>query len=126
MAEISGVVLPVYDIKDFSKLSIPFKCIATDVGTGKAVVLDQGEIVTAIRSSMAIPSIFTAIDYKDTKLVDGGVVRNFPVRDVMDMGANYTIGENYRMLAQQNQTFGKQDNNNLILSFYHERFKLPI
>ncbi len=30
------------------------------------------------------------------------------------------------MLAQQNQTFGKQDNNNLILSFYHERFKFPI
>src|SRR5260370_29871782 len=86
--------LPVYNIKDFSKLSIPFKCVATDVGTGKAVVLDRGEIVTAVRSSMAIPSIFTAIDYKDTKLVDGGVVRNFPVRDVIDMGANYTIGVN--------------------------------
>src|SRR6267154_1831087 len=86
--------LPVYNIKDFSKLSIPFKCIATDVGTGEAVVLDRGEIVTAIRASMAIPSIFTAIDYKDTKLVDGGVVRNFPVRDAIDMGANYTIGVN--------------------------------
>lgn len=86
--------LPVYNIKDFSKLSIPFKCIATDVSTGKAVVLDRGEIVTAIRASMAIPSIFTAIDYKDTKLVDGGVVRNFPVRDVIDMGANYAIGVN--------------------------------
>ncbi len=86
--------LPVYNIKDFSKFSIPFKCVATDVGTGKAVVLDQGEIVTAIRASMAIPSIFTAIDYKDTKLVDGGVVRNFPVRDVMNMGANYAIGVN--------------------------------
>jgi NTE family protein len=86
--------LPVYNIKDFSKLSIPFKCIATDVSTGKAVVLDRGELVMAIRSSMAIPSIFTAIDYKDTKLVDGGVVRNFPVSDVVDMGANYTIGVN--------------------------------
>lgn len=86
--------LPVYDIKDFSKLSIPFKCIATDVGTGQVVVLDQGEIITAIRASMAIPSIFTAIDYKDTKLVDGGVVRNFPVRDVIDMGAEYAIGVN--------------------------------
>lgn len=86
--------LPIYDIKEFSKLSIPFKCIATDVGTGQAVVLDQGEIITAIRASMAIPSIFTAIDYKDTKLVDGGVVRNFPVRDVIDMGADYTIGVN--------------------------------
>jgi NTE family protein len=43
---------------------------------------------------MAIPSVFTAIDYKDTKLVDGGVVRNFPVRDVKDMGADHTIGVN--------------------------------
>jgi len=86
--------LRVYNIKDFSKLSIPFKCVATDVSTGKPVILDRGEIVTAIRSSMAIPSIFTAIDYKDTKLVDGGVVRNFPVSDVINMGANYTIGVN--------------------------------
>lgn len=88
------LLLPVYDVKDFSKLSIPFKCIATDVGTGKAVVMDKGEIITAIRASMAIPSIFTAIDFNNTKLVDGGVVRNFPVRDVLAMGADYTIGVN--------------------------------
>ena len=86
--------LPVYDIKDFSKFSIPFKCVATDISTGKAVVLDQGELVTAIRASMALPSIFTPIDYKDTKLVDGGVVRNFPVSDVKAMGADYIIGVN--------------------------------
>ena len=86
--------LPIYDIKDFSKFSIPFKCVATDISTGKAVVLDQGELVTAIRASMAIPSVFTPIDYKDTKLVDGGVVRNFPVRDVKAMGADYVIGVN--------------------------------
>ncbi|MEJ1239397.1 patatin-like phospholipase family protein [Chryseolinea sp. T2] len=86
--------LPIYDIKDFSRFSIPFRCVATDIATGKAVVLDQGELVTAIRASMAIPSVFTPIDYKDTKLVDGGIVRNFPVRDVKDMGAEYVIGVN--------------------------------
>jgi NTE family protein len=86
--------MPVYNVKDFSKLSIPFKCIATDVGTGQVVVLDRGEIITAIRASMAIPSVFTAIDHGETKLVDGGVVRNFPVRDVVAMGADYTIGVN--------------------------------
>ena len=86
--------LPIYDIKDFSKFSIPFKCIATDVSTGKAVVLDQGELVTAIRASMAIPSVFTPIDYEKTKLIDGGIVRNFPVSDVKAMGANYVIGVN--------------------------------
>jgi NTE family protein len=85
---------PVYNIKDFSKFSIPFKCIATDVSTGEAVVLDTGEIVSALRSSMAIPSVFTAVGYHGRKLVDGGVVRNFPVSDVRGMGADIVIGSN--------------------------------
>lgn len=88
------VFRPVYNIKDFHQFSIPFECIATDVSTGEALVLDSGEIVSAIRSSMAIPSVFTAVDYNGRKLVDGGVVRNFPVRDVRDMGANLVIGSN--------------------------------
>jgi NTE family protein len=88
------VFRPVYNIKDFSKFSIPFKCIATDVSTGDAVVLDSGDIVSAVRSSMAIPSIFTAVEYDGKKLVDGGVVRNFPVKDVRQMGADIVIGSN--------------------------------
>ncbi|HEY4108772.1 patatin-like phospholipase family protein [Puia sp.] len=90
----SELFKPVYKIKDFSKFSIPFKCIATDVSTGEAVVLDTGEIVSAIRASMAIPSVFTAVPYGSQKLVDGGVVRNFPVKDVREMGANIVIGDN--------------------------------
>jgi len=86
--------LPVYNIKDFSKFNIPFKCIAADLSDGKAVVLDKGEIVNAIRSSMSIPSVFTAVDYNSTKLVDGGIVRNYPVSDVIKMGADIVIGVN--------------------------------
>ncbi len=85
---------PVYATKDFSKLSKGFKCIATDVSTGEAVVLDSGEIVSAIRSSMAIPSVFTAVNYNGRKFVDGGVVRNFPVKDAKAMGADIVIGSN--------------------------------
>jgi NTE family protein len=85
---------PVYDIKDFSKFNIPFKCIATDLSTGAAVVHSNGEIVTAIRSSMAIPSVFTAVNFDTTKLVDGGIIRNFPVIDIKEMGADYVIGVN--------------------------------
>ena len=81
-------------IKDFKKFPIPFKCIATDVSSGNAVVLDSGEIISALRSSMAIPSIFTAVDYEGKKLVDGGIVRNFPVKDVKEMGADFVIGSN--------------------------------
>ena len=85
---------PVAGIKDFSTFNIPFKCIGTDIGTGEAVVMSKGEIVTAVRASIAIPSLFTAIDYDDRKLVDGGIVRNFPVRDVKEMGADIVIGSN--------------------------------
>ena len=90
----SELFRPVYAIKDFSKFSIPFKCIATDVSTGEAIVLDTGEIVSALRASMAIPSVFTAVEYHGHKLVDGGVVRNFPVKDVRAMGADIVIGSN--------------------------------
>lgn len=85
---------PVYNVKDFSKLPIPFACIATDAAKGTAVVLREGELVKAVRSSMAIPSVFTAVPYKNTVLIDGGVVRNFPVRDAKAMGADYVIGVN--------------------------------
>jgi NTE family protein len=90
--KLSQLYAPVSDIKDFSKFSIPFRCIATDVGNGEAVVLKKGEIVSAIRASMAIPSVFTAVDYEGKRLVDGGISRNFPVRDVKEMGADYVIG----------------------------------
>lgn len=90
--KLSQLYFPVNNIKDFSKFSIPFRCIATDVGNGQAVVLKQGEIISAIRASMAIPSVFTAVDYEGKLLVDGGISRNFPVKDVRDMGADYVIG----------------------------------
>jgi NTE family protein len=86
--------LPVYNIKDFSKFNIPFKCVAADLSNGNAIVLDKGEITTALRSSMAIPSVFTAVEYDSTKLVDGGIIRNFPVTDVKKMGADIVIGVN--------------------------------
>jgi len=82
----------VYRIKDFTHLPRSFKCVAADIATGEAVVLDSGEITTAVRASMAIPSVFTEVNYKGKKLVDGGIVRNFPVTDVKAMGAGYIIG----------------------------------
>ncbi|RAJ08896.1 NTE family protein [Chitinophaga skermanii] len=92
--ELARLAYPVKDQKDFSKFSIPFKCVATDIATGNAVVLDSGELVTSIRASMAIPSVFTAVRIGNKKLVDGGVVRNFPTKTVKDMGADIIIGSN--------------------------------
>ncbi|QBN17693.1 patatin-like phospholipase family protein [Flavobacterium nackdongense] len=91
---LNRLFLPAYNLKDFSKFNIPFKCIATDLSNGNAVVLSKGDIVKAVRASMAIPSVFTAVETDKTKLVDGGIVRNFPVKDVKAMGADIVIGVN--------------------------------
>ncbi|WP_164714218.1 patatin-like phospholipase family protein [Chitinophaga rhizosphaerae] len=92
--ELAKMCWPVRDVKDFTKFNIPFKCIATDVATGDIVTLDKGEIVTSIRASMAIPSVFTAVKIDGRKLVDGGVVRNFPTVTAREMGADIIIGSN--------------------------------
>ncbi|TVR70067.1 MAG: hypothetical protein EA408_11800 [Marinilabiliales bacterium] len=81
-------------IDDFSNLSIPFACVATDIETGDAVVMNSGNIVSAIRASLAIPAVLTTVERDGRKLVDGGVVNNFPVDVVKDMGAEFVIGMN--------------------------------
>ncbi len=92
--QFSEIFFRVKEVKDFKDFNIPFRCIATDLSTGEAVILDKGEIVYAIRASMALPGVFPAVQYNDTKLVDGGIVRNFPVSDAREMGADYVIGVN--------------------------------
>ncbi len=91
-ALISRLTWSVHHVDDFNNFSIPFKCIAADIETGEAVVLDHGFLPDAIRASMAIPSVFTPIELDNRLLVDGGIIRNFPVTDAIDMGADITIG----------------------------------
>ena len=92
--KLSEFFYPVHAIKKFSNFPRSFKCIATDVSNGDMLMLDSGEIIQATRASMAIPTIFTAVNYQNRKLVDGGIVRNFPVITAKEMGADYVIGSN--------------------------------
>ncbi|NOU59977.1 hypothetical protein ELS83_09090 [Marinifilum sp. JC070] len=81
-----------HDVTDFNKLPIPFVCVATDIETGEAVILDNGYLPEAMRASMAIPTVFSPIEIDGRLLVDGGMVNNFPVKEVVDMGADIVIG----------------------------------
>ncbi len=91
-AKLSRFTLPYHHINDFSKFPIPFQCIGTDIETGQACVMDRGFLPEALRASMSIPSVFIPIEIDKRLLVDGGVVRNFPVSDVKKMGADLVIG----------------------------------
>jgi NTE family protein len=83
--------LPVTDINDFDQLPIPFRAVATDIVTSEPIVLGSGNITTAVRASMSIPAVFSAVEYQDHLLVDGGISNNLPIDVVRKMGADVVI-----------------------------------
>ncbi len=85
---------PANKYKSFDDFPIPFRCVATDIGSGKPIIFEKGYLHDAMRSSIAIPTFFTAFDLDSTSVVDGGVVNNFPVDIVKEMGADIVIGVN--------------------------------
>jgi NTE family protein len=85
---------PANKYNSFDEFPIPFRCVATDVSTGKEIIFKNGPLAEAIRASMAIPTAFTAVDLDSTLVVDGGVVNNFPVEELFSMGADIVIGVN--------------------------------
>ena len=81
----------VHSVRDFRRLPIPFAAVATDLETGKAVVLDHGFLPDVIRASTAIPSVFSPVEIEGRVLIDGGVVRNLPAQDARALGADLLI-----------------------------------
>lgn len=89
---LSKLTHKVRNIKDFSKLPIPFLCVATDIEKGEPVVLQSGYLAQAMLASSAFPSLFSPVEIDGKLLVDGGVVNNYPAEEVRKMGADIIIG----------------------------------
>lgn len=85
------LTLPVATVRDFDDLTYPFRAVATDITTGRPVVLAGGELADAIRASMAIPGAFAPVELDGKLLVDGGSTMNLPVEVAKALGADVVI-----------------------------------
>src|ERR1700727_407733 len=85
-------MLPYYDLKNFDDLPIPFRCVATDLTTGKAHVFNDGSLGQAMRSTMSIPGGFAPVEHGTQVFSDGAAVDNLPVNVARAMGADIVIG----------------------------------
>ncbi|MCF7824946.1 MAG: patatin-like phospholipase family protein [Candidatus Marinimicrobia bacterium] len=81
-------------IDDFDQLPIPFRCVAVDLITGREVILKDGSLAKAMRSTMSIPSLFYPVEYGDSLLIDGGLLNNLPVDVATQMGSEVVIAVN--------------------------------
>ena len=78
-------------IEDLPKV---FAAIATDLDTGREIWLQEGSVLQAVWSSMALPGLFPAIRYHNRWLVDGGLVNPVPVSVCRALGADVVIAVN--------------------------------
>ena len=79
------------DVRDFDKLPIPFRAVATDIVSGEKVVFRKGHLPQVIRASMSIPAVFAPVEINGQLLVDGGMVDNIPVDVAREMGVDMVI-----------------------------------
>ena len=89
---LSKLTLHVSNIDSFDALPIPFFCVATDVETGKAVILEKGDLTQSIMASGALPSLFQPVIINNQVLIDGGVVNNYPIDELLEKNIDIIIG----------------------------------
>ena len=99
--------LPYFGLTSFDALPVPFRCVATDLVSGKEFVFKDGSLAEALRATMSIPGAFTPVHDGQRVYVDGGLVDNLPTQVVRQMGADIVIAvhlETQPMAAQDIQS----------------------
>ncbi len=79
------------DFTSFDELAVPYRAIATDLASYKAVVLDSGSLIAAMQASSTVPGALAPAYLNDLLLIDGGLTKNIPVDIVREMGADIVI-----------------------------------
>lgn len=100
----------VKEVSNFKELPIPFFCIATDIESGKQVVLDKGYLPDAMLASGAIPTLFEPVKINGQLLVDGGVTNNYPIDELLEKDVDVIIGVDVQdSLLQKEQLISASD-----------------
>jgi len=104
----------VSNIDDFSKLPIPFLCVATNLESGEMKVFEKGDLVSSILASSAFPSLLEPVKIGDSIYVDGAMSVNYPSKPLKDKGIDIVIG------VDLNQPLTKRDNLNSVISILNQ------
>ncbi len=89
--ELSRLLSETRSVGKFADLPIPFRLVATDLSTGKPVIMKDGDLASAVFASMAIPGLIPPVEREGVYLIDGGLVNNVPVNLARELGADIVI-----------------------------------
>lgn len=89
LLKLSTDVVPTF--ASFDHLAIPYRAVASNLATAKAVVIKKGSITKAMRASAAVPGVVEPVNIEGILLVDGGITNNMPIDVIKSMGADVVI-----------------------------------
>lgn len=92
--EMGDILEKAIGAKDFSDSPMPLAMLATDLVSGRPVVMNSGSVTEAVLASTCIPGLFAPVEREGKFLVDGGLVENVPVSHLAPMGADVIVGVN--------------------------------
>lgn len=104
----------VSNIDDFSKLPIPFMCVATNLESGNMEIFEKGDLVQSIMASSAFPSLMDPVKIGDSIYIDGAMSVNYPSKPLKDKGIDIVIG------VDLNQDLSKREDLNNIITILNQ------
>jgi NTE family protein len=104
----------VSNIDDFSKLPIPFLCVATNLESGQMQIFEKGDLVSSIMASSAFPSLLEPVKIGDSIYVDGAMTVNYPSKPLKDKGIDIVIG------VDLNQPLANRNNLNSVIAIMNQ------
>ncbi|KQR95233.1 patatin [Chryseobacterium sp. Leaf180] len=104
----------VSNVDDFSKLPIPFMCVATNLESGNMTIFEKGDLVQSIMASSAFPSLLEPVKVGDSIYIDGAMTVNYPSKPLKDKGMDIVIG------VDLNQDLSDRQNLNNIIAILNQ------
>lgn len=104
----------VSNIDDFSKLPIPFMCLATNLESGNVKIFEKGDISESIMASSAFPSLMEPVKVGDSLYIDGAMTINYPSESLKKKGIDIVIGVNL------NQGLSKREKINSFIDIFNQ------
>ena len=118
--EVIKIFKELTDIRTFEELKIPLTTIATDIINNKKIESNKGDLINAIKASIAIPGVLTPTYVNENLCVDGGLIDPVPLQSIIDMGSDITLAVNLYGL----QSSEKDDNNYNIVDIVDRSAKI--
>lgn len=115
-----------YHAADFDSLRIPFRAVATDLYSGRRIVLAHGNLAEALRASATVPVLFAPVLRDSLALVDGGLHANVPVDVAREAGCDVVYAVNTTSPSRTREQIGNPvETLDQMLNILMEQSSLP-